>query len=76
MSEAQTFPHPPQLLSSEVRSTHVSPQALVEPAHSQVADKQTSSAPQARSQAPQLVESELRSTHDPEQLVSPAAQVS
>lgn len=76
MSEAQTFPHAPQLLSSEARSTHVSPQALVEPAHTQVAAEQTSSALQARSQAPQLVESELRSTHDPEQLVSPSAQVS
>jgi hypothetical protein len=77
---AQTNPHPPQLLESDVVSTHVLPHRVRPEGHWHWLFTQVVPAGQVWPQAPQLFESLVRSVSHPSavrplQLPKPAAQV-
>lgn len=71
VSEEQTFPHLPQLLSSMFSSMHVPLQRRLPGAHPQPPSIQNSSPGQLLPHLPQLLISKLVSTHIPLQSVSP-----
>jgi hypothetical protein len=70
----QTVPHPPQLMGSDLVSTHV-PAQLVSVPQLHAPPVQLSPAGQTLPQVPQFFASVLTSTHAPEQLVCPVGHV-